>query len=125
MESEDVENLYDTMSRLTSLEERRLYATLAPAVRSALWVLHLHKCLDEIENLTPQQRQILQEALDLAGDVRFFEVNAGMIEWPGKAEQLASLQKKASLAFSRTETVAIFLKLGCPPTVASQPTAGE
>jgi hypothetical protein len=120
MESHDVAAIYEKMSTLTAHEEKRLYATLSPQMRSALWSLHLRTCLDAGIHFSPEQQQVLRDALDLAGDISFFEIAVGSEAWPAKATRLAAFQEKLLTTFPRKLGAAIFFKLGRPPVTAAE-----
>lgn len=103
---------YGEFCELGMRERRAVYSMLTPAFRARLWNEHLDEYLRRRPDVSPAQRQIIEDARNLlerlAADPR------RPADSPELHEELVAMRSKAEAAFGGSEARNLFATLGPP-----------
>lgn len=110
VESEDAESVWSALAPMSAEERRARFEAASPALKASLWRVHIRRFLADHPDLTPQQRQLLHEAIDLAAPELFAQpLEAGDRQVSARLEEFSS---RARSVFTRDFGAAAFGRLG-------------
>jgi hypothetical protein len=105
---------YDEFGARGVPERRVLYGTLTAEEKAALWREHFTRYLNTHPDLSPEQRELIGENVELnTADLH----RGSMAERPEQRERLERLQERAIELFGWREARDLFATLG-PPEAA-------
>jgi hypothetical protein len=110
-ERERMNALYSVMATLPVPDRKVLFHGLTPAVKAALWTIHLEKFSAE-HSLSPQQKALIAEATLLFSPARY-SIDRGSPDWENVVQgPLREFDERAKAAFPRDLAIEAFAQLG-------------